>query len=264
MRGIILSDLHCGHIVGLTHPDWHWQSTNTKTRVGKVGRLQREIWETYASQIEKEYDFAFLLGDLVDGSGAKAEYTEHVAVERSDQVEMSLAALSVVSTRAWYAVRGTTYHVGNDEWENDIAKQLPGHVEIGDQLFPEAHGIIFDLRHHTGKTSVPHGTTGGPKKAHIHNILWAEKGMQPKAHITIRGHIHEYCMIDDSLWTGVTCPALQALGCKYGRRLDSQVDFGFLEIEITSGGVQWTKKIRPVAYQAKKSLRIPCSSKSQK
>jgi len=267
MRGIIVSDLHCGHFSGLTPPDWHWQSTDERTHVGKLGTLQREIWSTFHDRLEPPYDFAFVLGDCVDGPGKKNGSTEHVAVSQDDQTEMATACLQELQASAYYMVRGTGYHVGvEDESEDDIAAALAktAHVEIADQLFPEVQGITFDLRHHTGKTSVPHSATTGPGKSHIHNMLWHLKGMQPLADVTIRGHIHEYTMIRKRGWTGITCPALQALGSKYARRLDSQVDFGFLELEITEeGDLLWDdSKVCEVNHQAKTTTVF--SSTSQK
>ena len=41
---VILSDLHCGHELGLTPPTWRYQENNPEK--GQIARIQREAWES--------------------------------------------------------------------------------------------------------------------------------------------------------------------------------------------------------------------------
>jgi len=266
MRGIIISDLHCGHELGITPPSWQWRlDKSSQSRIANLARLQRETWKIFWNPIKKqEYHFAFWIGDLVDGPGKKSGGAEHLTTAQDDQTDIAAEIVMKVGAKYNYIVRGTPYHVGDsDEWEDDVADKVKYsgmHVEIGDQLFPEVGGVVFDLKHHTGKTSVPHGITTGPKKAHVHNLLRAERKMAPKADVTIRGHIHEYNFIKNRNWTGITMPALQAMGCRYARKLDSQVDYGFLEVEVRGGKIVWhDENVREVLSQAAQTTIIPSS-----
>ena len=61
-KGIVLSDLHCGSLVGLTPPEMI---------LPEMERTQLPLWEWYVNEIENigEVDFAVGNGDLVDGPG---------------------------------------------------------------------------------------------------------------------------------------------------------------------------------------------------
>jgi hypothetical protein len=108
------------------------------------------------------------------------------------------------------SVYGTPYHTttNGDEWENIIAHRA-GFDKIGSHEWIDVNGCIFDLKHHIGSSSVPHGRHTQSAKQHLWNLLWAEKGLQPKANVILRGHVHyhQYCGGTD--WVAITSPALQ-------------------------------------------------------
>lgn len=264
MQGIVLSDPHCGSHYGLTPPEYWYDSTNPRTRIGKLGKLQRQTWELFAGMLLKNYHFALWIGDMIDGPSPKQKGSEHITTDIEEQCTIASEVVKHVGAKYNYMVRGTAYHVGNsfdaENWIVDKCREVGNEFQIENTQFKNINGRVFDLKHHTTKTGIPHGVSTGPKKAHVHNLLWHIQSMQPVADVTIRGHVHEYCMTQNPYWTGITCPALQCLGCRYARRLDSQVHFGFLDLAVSKeGAISWGVKIKPLLHQAQKATKIPSS-----
>ena len=228
-RILFLSDLHCGHFVGLTHPDFFMS--------GKIGDEQRELWSWFKKQTSGEtWDHVVVNGDLIEGKGLKSGGTELITSDRSKQVDMSVAALKTVKRKKMTLTYGTPYHTGSDEdWEDRIAKELE--VRIKSQLFLLANGVTFDIRHHIGGSSIPHATPPSLPREAITNMLWSERDIQPRAQITIRGHLHRHLDCGNPHWRGMVLPALQGLGSKFGsRKCSGMVDFGVVVFEVTKAG----------------------------
>ena len=64
-RVIAISDLHCGHRVGLTPPDYADRSTT------KWNTAQRALWGEYYRMVKEHgpADVLLVLGDVIDGRG---------------------------------------------------------------------------------------------------------------------------------------------------------------------------------------------------
>ena len=249
-RILVVSDMHCGHKTGLTPP--HYQTNliddvdhNIKKH-NKWTMLQRSLWHEFEKLIDKHqpYDLAFDLGDMIDGKGSRSGGTELITSDRDEQVDMSVYVHNHIAKKGnpgfkWYGVFGTAYHSsgdGGEDWESMVAEKS-NFERIGSHEWVDVNGVVFDLKHHVGSSSVPYGRHTAVAKEKIWNGLWAEHGMQPMSSVILRGHVHYAAYCGGPGWVGMTLPALQGMGTKYGSRVcTGMVHWGVTIFDVRDDG----------------------------
>lgn len=241
-------DPHCGHRAGLTPPDW-W-SALTRTRLGKWGRIQRECWNWFAHEVKviKPLHLAVWNGDLIDGTGHRSGGTELIVQDRYEQCEMAERMVQEVGAKYNLFIRGTPFHVGEEEdWEDFIAQKFG--EKCHDHEWPEINGVVFDVKHHVGGSQIPHGRDTATLKDSLWSLIWDDAGYQPKADIIVRSHVHYH---RGMMWMSgakqkwaFILPALQGMGSKFGaRRMSGLVDFGFMHFDVgEKGDFSWQSHI---------------------
>lgn len=240
--GLFCGDFHCGHLVGLTPPDYQIKSIDgISSKHNKFFQIQKELWLKFADIIDKlpELDFAVFNGDLIDGKGLKSGGTEQITTDMNKQCDMAVAVIDYVRNKCkkdykFIATYGTDYHVGTggDDWENIIAERA--HLDkIGSHEWLDVNGLVFDIKHHLGSSGIPTGRHSASAREGLWNDLWSLSKMQPKADVIIRSHVHYYTHCANSSKLCMTLPALQGMGSKYGsRRCSGTVDWGVVLFEI--------------------------------
>lgn len=237
MKVVALGDLHCGHHAGLTPPSW-WVSKSVKP---SVHEMQKQCWQWYAKQAKRvgHVDVLICNGDAIDGKGDRSGGTEQLAPDMLDQCDMAVDCLNTWNADRCLMTCGTSYHTDSktgEEMERLVAKAL--NAEIHSHYYADLCGVIFDLRHSIGGSSIPHGRGTALAKEKLWNILWAEREQVPKAQVVIRSHVHYHSFIGGPGWLAMTLPALQAPGSKFGAKMCSGVvDFGFVEFDINKGRI---------------------------
>ena len=259
-RMLVISDLHCGHLAGLTPPRYQFkpkQDTLSPTKRGKFCEIQSQSWNWYLRNIRKAgpFDVVVVNGDAIDGAGKRSGGTEVITTDRAEQCDMAIRciqpALQCKGKTKLVMTYGTGYHTGNEEdWEGSIADALGG--KIGSHEWIDLNGTVFDFKHHTGSSTIPHGRHTPTAKEVLWNKLWSAEDWVDEADVIVRSHVHYYQGGFDRSKLHLTTPALQGMGSKYGaRRCSGLVDFGFLVFESDrKGEITW-----PQAHLAKaKSL----------
>jgi len=254
-RVVCISDLHCGHLVGITPPGWG------DLQKEKMGRIRRECWIAYRRIVKSllPIDVLIVNGDMIEGKGERSSGTELITSDREEQARMAAHCIDIWGADKIVATRGTPYHTGvGEEWEN-IALQFcetgQSLHKIGDHEFCEVNGVVFDVKHHTGSSSVPHGRKTAVSKDQLWNMLWAIDDMQPAADWVVRSHVHYsegwYRINKSDMSWAITTPALQAMGSKYGKkRCSGKVDWGVVVWDVdSSGGVEWQVKSKQILSQ---------------
>jgi len=264
-RGIVVSDLHCGHACGLTPPAWQTKEVNgTTTKHNKWARLQRQLWDHYKRMIDElgPFHFGLYVGDGIDGTGRKSGGTELITTDREEQSDMAIECLNAVLLNArrgfeWVGVYGTGYHTGNDEdWENRIAERA-GFKKIGAHEWVDVNGCVFDLKHKIGSSTIPHGRHTATAKERMWNILWNhEDALQPDANVFLRGHVHYHAFCGGPGWVAMTLPALQGMGTKYGaRQCTGLVDWGVTVFDVADDGAfDWHAETVKIESQKAKAV----------
>ena len=240
IRVLLWGDSHCGSNVGLTPPAYQTKYTpNPKTEehrtLNKWANLQAECWDWYVNRLEmlKPIDNLFYLGDGIDGTGHRSGGTELIYVDRKIQVRMAIEAIEAVEAKKMTMAYGTPYHTGQDEdFELDIARHFG--CKIGGHEWEEVNGCMFDLKHKQGNCDNP--TTGLWQQIRDHRE-WAGLGEQPKADVLVRAHTHRFCIIKLEDCIGISIPALQAYGTKFGaRQCSRKVQFGLVALDVWPDG----------------------------
>jgi len=253
-RIVVISDLHCGHLVGLTPPPW--QTTKRK----KWAKIQEELYGEYKRMVTENYkpDVLIVNADCIDGRGEKSGGTELIVTDRLEQCEMATYAINEWAAEHIVMTYGTPYHTGtHEDFERVIADRV-GADKLGSHEWIEVNGVIFDIKHKTGSSTIPHGKGTPISKERLWNVIWAEHDEQPKSDVLIRSHVHYYYFTGERHWLGLTTPALQGQGSKFGaRQCVGHVDFGIVTFSVAeSGAYSWKPDIVVVNSQKAKILRF--------
>lgn len=253
-RIVVISDTHCGHYVGLTPPGWQRAAG---ALAASTLPIRVEAWKWYAQRMKaiQPVHACFANGDLVDGRGERSGSTELLTVDPADQVNIAVRCLQETRARHYVITYGTPYHTGtSSDVENAVASQV--NAEIAGHVWPEVNGLVFDLKHKVGGSSVPHGRHTPVARDRLWNMIWASRDEQPNARVLIRSHVHSFSFTGDGYWLGMTTPPLQAAATKYGaRQCSGTVDFGFVVFDVSSSG-EFTWHAELVSLRGTKASRI--------
>lgn len=259
-RVVIISDLHCGHRVGLTPPAYWWRD-DTELQ-SKISRNQKELWNWYADTIAllKPIDILVCNGDLIDGKGDKSGGSEQNTCDRLIQCDMATDCIQYCNPNTCIITYGTSYHTGKDEdFERVIAGKLDCDTHVEGHSFPTINGVQFDIKHHVGGSGVPHGRYTAVAKDKLWNTVWNNRDeQQPNAGVVIRSHVHYHSFCGTSDWLAITTPALQGYGSAFGvRRCSGVVDIGLISFDISeTGEYTWTAHVAKLKQQFVKPLSL--------
>jgi len=240
-------DTHCGHMAGLTPSPFHLQLDHPK--FDKFAIFQRETWAWFENAIRKlqPFDIAVWNGDMIDGKGTRSGGSELLTPDRTVQVEMATDIVNFVGAKKVVMTYGTPYHAGQEEDFEGLIATATGAVAIKDELNIDIEGVVFNVKHQTGSSSVPYSTATAPLKDQLYQALWAEFEERESADIVVRSHIHEYIQINNRRGSVIVLPALQGAMTKFGgRRCVKLVDYGFAYVDIFTDG---SYEIVPVRFK---------------
>ena len=265
-RVVIVSDLHSGALTGLTPPQFRRRHTNaTDPWMDKIVNLEKESWEWYAKTIAalQPIDFAFVNGDCIDGRGERSGSTEVITADRHRQANMAFESLKIIKAKKYVMTYGTGYHVGNngEDYEDIIAKDLANEkgvkqVKLGSHEWPEVNGLIFDMKHKIGSSSIPHGRFTAMARDQVWNTLWSECEEQPKGRVFIRSHVHYHVFCGGPDWLAMTTPALQTMGTKFGsRECSGRVNYGLVHFDVESDG-SYTWQVHTAKMQGQRAQAL--------
>ncbi len=229
----MLGDLHCGHKLGLTPPDWWSKWTPNEVK---------QAWDEYKNAaLQGPFDFVVVNGDAIDGKGTRSGGTEHITVDRFEQGDMAVAAIRAVVPEGVpiYMTYGTPYHVGMEEdMENIVAQELGAHIE--NRLEMKVEQVLFDIRHFISSSSVPYGRGTALLKELVWNVLNADACMANRADVVVRSHVHYSLRVQDGKQQAITLPALQLKGSKFGaKKCSGKVHFGWSTVEVDGSNARF-------------------------
>ncbi len=258
-KGVIIADLHCGALSGLTPP--MWQSSGAGWQA-KIRNVQKQCWDWFDRQMNDigAMDFIICNGDAVDGTGFRSGGSEQLTTDTNIQAEMASYILQRYMGRETKLLMtyGTPYHTGSvSDVESLIAHDCNA-TEIGGQVFADIEGVMFDIKHKVGSSGIPHGRASSIKKARLWNQMWANSNEQPDAGVLVRSHVHYHqaCYDPDTGWQ-MTTPCLQGFGSKYGaRQCEGRVHFGLLYVECDHGEFSYKPIIAKLNAHKSKAVKI--------
>lgn len=240
-RVIACGDFHCGHRVGLTPPAW----IPSRKGFGYNEDLLFRQWDFFATEIEKlrPIDTAIINGDLIDGKGKRSGGVEQIEIDLNRQAEMAEDVIKFIDAKKVFITNGTPYHVDDGAAVEEAIASNVG-ATIGGHLFLEIDGVVFDVKHKVGSSSVPHGRSTAIKRENLWNVLHSERNTNPKSDVILRSHVHYFDYTGNTTYLAMTLPALQGMGSKYGiEQCSGIVDFGFVHFDVTDGDYTWQPHI---------------------
>ena len=258
---VVISDLHCGHVVGLTPPSWQLQSVKAIGKRNKHVRIQKALWAEYDKiyRTLRTPDLLIVNGDCIDGRAYKSGGTELITTDRGEQCEMAVECILKFHARKIIMTFGTSYHASSDgeDWELQIADMVNAE-KIGAHEWINVNGCLFDVKHFLPFSTSPLTGTTGLVRDRVWNALWSQRKEQPLGDVFIRSHVHTYMRVDTADFEAVSTPALQGMGSKYGSRLCSRtVDWGALAWTVRSKHDRdFQKHIIRIPEQQAKAVRI--------
>jgi hypothetical protein len=262
-RLAILSDLHCGSQVGICGPEYFGQMiSHDVAKHNKFLKIQKAIWNFYSSEIaklnkEKQIDILVVNGDCIDGKGERSGGTELTTTDLVKQIAMAKNVIDFVNAKHITICAGTDYHTSTktgEDWEEVLANQLKAKFES--HCFLDINKKIFDIKHHLASGGGLVGPYNSVSKEIIWSKLWQEMDNVPKPiSYLIRSHIHRYSYLESSSCAGISTPALQGMGSRFGsRRCSGLVDLGFISFDInTDSTVVYRKHIATLKEQKAKA-----------
>jgi hypothetical protein len=256
-RMLLCSDLHCGHRAGLTPPSWQYSVDDDPVR-NKFAEVQAKMWNWWVASIEdlRPIHTLVVVGDAIDGKGEKSGGTELLTTDRKIQVAMAAEAINWIGADKVYIIKGTRYHTGEDgeDWEEVLADNVNA-VHCGYHEWISCEGVMFDLRHFVGGSSIPHGRTTALSRAQLWNALWNDRDMQPKADVIVRAHRHFYINHEESTFRLINLPAMQ-FWTKFGSAIvEGCNDVGFVYCDCHEGSYECKPVLMPMAFAKAKALQ---------
>lgn len=243
-RIVVISDMHCGHKCGLTPSSWLYTPPETASiSRRRLADFRSMAFDKYYSTIKslKPIDILLVNGDCIDGRGEKSGGTELLTTDRDEQCDMAIELIEMTGSKNIVMTYGTGYHTGSlEDFENRIARDVKA-KKIGGHEWVEANGVIFDVKHKVGASTVPHGRFTSIARENVWNILWSEREESPRSNVIIRSHVHYHGFCGGPDWLAMTTPALQGPGSKFGtRQCSGTVDFGLVHFDVNpSGSYVW-------------------------
>jgi len=252
---LVISDMHCGHRTGLTPPKYQALYPDKK-----FVKLEKNLWKEFTRMVDKQkpVDILIVNGDSIDGKGPRSGGTELITTDRNVQCDMAAEVINYIDAKKKFLLVGTGYHTGQKEdWERQVADKVGAEV-FEDHAWFDINGIIFDVKHHIGNTSVPYSQGTQISKDRLWNLLWAEYDEQPKSNVIIRSHIHRFFYCGEDSWLGVITPALQGAGTKFGaRKRSNTVHFGIVFFNVgEDGSMSWGWDIVRGKYQKAGAIKV--------
>jgi hypothetical protein len=237
-RIVVMADTHCGHRVGLTPPAWQDSPTSGPVKRRRHAKFQKQVWDFYARTLDElqPIDDLFVVGDAVDGKGERSGGTEQLTLARTEQVDMAATCIAEAKAKKIYMIYGTAYHTGqDDDWEDLVADKVGAEISGHDWI--TVGKTTFDLKHHLGGSTIPHGRFTAIARDALWNLVWAADGRQPQADVIIRAHVHYFVYFGDGQKVGIVLPALQGYGSKFGiRRCSGTVSIGLVHFDVYDDG----------------------------
>lgn len=237
----IFSDDHVGHQLGFTMPGFD----RDKEPFGSAALIsawkqRRAIYDWQAEALAglPPPDILLYNGDAIDGKGQASGGTEQLTLDRQLQVEQAAETIKWRANRrgkkaAIFMSYGTPYHTGKEEdWDDNLASLVRAR-KIGSVDNLSVRGNVINYRHFLSRSVIPHGRYTALAREKLWNDIWALRGEHPSAGIIIRSHVHYHIFCGGHGYLGLTTPAGQGYGSKFGARMiTGTIDVGFLTMDI--------------------------------
>jgi hypothetical protein len=257
IRLLVESDYHCGHILGLTPPDY-WTVASRK--------FAKPVWDWRKDMISRigKIDIHVLNGDLTDGPGRKETiglFTTDVKV----QADIAATCAMMVESSNKFLTYGTPFHTVSTLSHEELVASALG-CEIFETLRIKAGGVRFNYRHVVGRSDVPYGQGTQLYKETVRDQLQGLIEEYQDADVIGRAHTHYFWHEETATKHAFINPCWELPnpdkdGNIYARKLRTMYySMGAVLIEVDKGEVIIRKQIMPLKIAIKREY-IECLEK---
>lgn len=253
-RIIVVGDLHCGHVGGLTPPGWRVSAKESPA----LHDMQVETWKLYRGMVRRHGKFdgkttIVCNGDAIDGN---RNLSELVTADRISQVDMAERCLALWNADNYVFVEGTPYHTGKAEnWESVLADRFD--ADIKPRRYLDVNGRMFFFRHKVGRSTIPYARHTSPAREKTLLELAAGRKDAPEASVFCFSHVHYHTYAGGPGWLVMTLPALQTVSDYGAREFSGQVDWGITVFDVENdGSYTWFTDIRQVESVKEEATRV--------
>jgi len=228
-RLLIIADTHTNHQLGLTPPEY--QNIFYK-------EIQSIGWNFYSKTVkELNADAVLFNGDIIDLANFH-DKTEFITTNTEHARQMAIEVIYEIpniNNIEKIFIRGTGVHTKQNEEQEDLIAENFDCVAYDSKKF-KINGTIIHARHTSSKGGTAYGSVTPLQRSAVIQILNDISKNQVKADLYIRSHCHDFNIVQRSLFTAMTTPALQFAGSTYGRGLTGFYDFGISWIDFDDEG----------------------------
>ena len=255
-RIVAIADLHSGHRAGLTPPPWQFKEPWPDNQFHREQRkkyayVQRTTW-SFLEQVARDLQptdpnmklVLVVVGDGPDGKGRANSGKELITADMDEQLEMCAQGIRLFHPDEIYMLAGTGYHVGqDDDWERQLAYKINAN-DFRDMLWMDVNGLIFNFRHKTSRSVIPHGRATALLRQRLWEVLWSEWEERKAASILVRAHVHYHTYAGGPDHLVMSCPALQVYS-EYGvRQCEGMIHAGVVWFDVEEDGrYTWDSRI---------------------
>lgn len=243
-RMMVISDPHCGHVCGLTPPEWQGHHDPW------IEKIQSAMWDFYRNAVSEirrtsptgKIDILLSAADGVEGPGHFNKGREVFVPDMNDQAEMYRGVLTLPMADDIAAVTGTPSHVGREatNYERIALDAVGGTLDI--RMSKMIHGVHVDMKHMTSSSSIPHGRGTPLLRQKMWESLWAEEEGRGAAQLMLRGHVHYHLAVtgltNGKRWWVMSLPSLQGPSDFGARACDGIVNIGVTWFDLDDGRVK--------------------------
>ena len=254
---LIIGDLHCGSMCGLTPPDWFI----SKGRDAKFANLQREMWDSYLEMCSEfgKVDALIVNGDVIDGKGARSGGTEQLTSDMFEQCDMAVAALNEIKADMLMFTYGTPYHTSSqsgEDFDKEVANRMGGAID--DELNVDVNGLVFNIKHKVGSSLNPANRAAPVGRQRMRNALESLGTESKPCDVYVRSHVHYFSFCGEADWYAFTLPALQSSSTKYGaRQCYGKTDWGMCMFKVEDGILAgWDCRLYDLDKHRRKVVRV--------
>lgn len=254
---LVIGDLHCGAMSGLTPPQW----IVSKGRNSFFSKLQEQMWEHYL-EILKDFgkiDILVVNGDVIDGKGTRSGGTELITSDLLEQTDIAVEALSVINANKILFTYGTPYHTSSNSGE-DFDKIVANafNASIYDELDLKIENVLFNIKHKVNSSLNPYNRAVPVGKHRLWDALQSIRNKDESASVYLRSHVHYFSFCGESQWTAFTLPALQANHTKYGsRQCYGITDWGMCLFKVENDSlIGWDCRLFDLISNKKRIIKV--------
>lgn len=224
-RLLVISDLHCGHLLGLTPPEYMREDWKP---------LSMPFWNFFEKTIKEigPVDYLVINGDMVDGEGKK-ETIGHLTTDTKKQIDIAAACVDRITRKKTFLTYGTPFHtVGSYSYEEGVSDAIHGIIK--DELRIKINGWHLNFRHVIGRSDTPYGQPTQIYKEVVRELIKAMLEDYKAADYIFRSHVHYHFIAGRPGKMGIITPCLQLPDGIFGRKMRAQYyDVGMLLVDIT-------------------------------